>query len=127
MSSLPRASPSPSSGRSHRRQNSLELWQYAKHLQEKYIVHPYWSNASMGKITEVGHVPDIDIAEAGAFKYVLIEVRSRGPNYGHPKLVVRGDASCAYHGKKRSLSLSLSLCAVTDMSIYFSGYLRKDG
>ena len=79
----------------------------------------------MGKIAEVGHVPDIDIAEAGAFKYVLIEVRNRGANYAHPKLVVRGDASCTYHGKKRLMSLSLS--SMTDVCLYSSGYLREDG
>lgn len=101
------STPSSSTGHLHLRRNSLELFQYAKHLQEKYILHPYWSNASMGKIAEVGHVPDIDIAEAGAFKYVLIEVRNRGANYARPKLVVRGDASCTYHGKKRLMPLSL--------------------
>ena len=98
MSSLPKPSPS---GRLHLRRNSHEILEYAKHLQEKYILHPYWSNGSMGKITEVGQVADIDIAEAGSFKYVLIEVSNRSANYPGPKLVVRGDASCAYHGKKR--------------------------
>lgn len=53
----------------------------------------------MGKIEEVAQVPDVDIAEAGCFKYVLIEVRDRAATYGTVKLVVRGDASCTYHGR----------------------------
>jgi phosphohistidine phosphatase len=49
------------------------------------------------KIGEVSDVPDVDIAEAGCFKYILIDVRDRGGAYGKSKLVVRGDASCSYH------------------------------
>lgn len=77
------------------------LLQYAKQLQEKYILHPFWIDKSMGKkIAELGDIPDVDIAEAGCFKYILIEVRNRGTTtYEQMKLVVRGDASCAYHGK----------------------------
>ena len=51
------------------------------------------------KIDDVADVPDVDIAEAGCFKYVLIEVRDRAANYEQTKTVVRGDASCAYHGE----------------------------
>ncbi|CAF1307316.1 unnamed protein product [Adineta steineri] len=89
---------STTSGRSHkRRRNSLELFQYAKRLQERYILHPFWIDTSMGKINEISHVPDVDIAEAGCCKYILIEVRNYGTTYEQSKLVVRGDASCAYH------------------------------
>ena len=52
------------------------------------------------KIEKLSDVADVDIAEAGCFKYVLIEVRERtATGAGQSKLVVRGDASCAYHGK----------------------------
>lgn len=84
---------------SKRRQNR-EVLHIAKRLQEKYILHPFWIDQSMGKkIGEIGDIPEVDIAEAGCFKYILIEVRDRGTTYGQTKLVVRGDASCAYHGK----------------------------
>ncbi|CAF1518825.1 unnamed protein product [Adineta ricciae] len=49
------------------------------------------------KIGELADVPDVDIAEAGCFKYILIEVRDLGATREQSKLVVRGDASCAYH------------------------------
>lgn len=91
--------PPPTSGRLNIRRNSLELLQYAKRLQDKYILHPYWINSSMGKIEEISQVPEVDIAEAGCCKYVLIEVRDGGTTYNQAKLVVRGDASCADHGK----------------------------
>ena len=39
-------------------------------------------------------VPDVDIDEAGVFKYILIRVTSGGAS----KYVVRGYASCEYHG-----------------------------
>jgi hypothetical protein len=93
---------SVNSHRLQKRRNSLELFQYAKRLQEKYILHPFWIDTSMGKIEEVSHVPDVDIAEAGCFKYILIEVRDRATTYEQSKVVVRGDASCAYHGNKRN-------------------------
>jgi hypothetical protein len=86
-------------GRLNIRRNSLELLQFAKRLQDKYILHPSWISSSMGKIEEISHVPDVDIAEAGCFKYILIEVRNCGTTYSQSKLVVRGDASCADHGK----------------------------
>ncbi|CAF1092041.1 unnamed protein product [Rotaria sordida] len=79
------------------RRNSNELLQHAKRLQEKYILHPYWTNTSMGKIDNISHVPDVNIAEAGCCKYLLIEVRDSGATYGQSKFVVRGDASCAHH------------------------------
>ncbi len=91
---------SPTSGRLSLRRNSLELLQYAKRLQEKYILHPFWIDSSMGKIEGIAHVPDVDIVEAGCCKYVLIEVQNTGTTYSQSKLVVRGDASCADHGKK---------------------------
>jgi len=89
--------------RCHKRRNSRELLQYAKRFQEKYILHQFWiDSSSMGKkIVEISDVPDVDIAEAGCFKYILIEVRDRGTTYGQSKLVVRGDASCAYHGRNK--------------------------
>jgi 2-phosphoglycerate kinase len=88
--------------RCHKRQNSREILQYAKHFQEKYILHPFWIDSSMGKkIGEISDIPDVDIAEAGCFKYILIEVRDRGATLGQSKFVVRGDASCAYHGRNR--------------------------
>ncbi len=90
---------SPTSGRFHLRRNSLELLQYAKRLQEKYVLHPFWIDSSMGKIEEISQVPDVDIAEAGCCKYILVEVRDDGATYTQSKLVVRGDASCADHGK----------------------------
>jgi hypothetical protein len=88
--------------RCHKRRNSRELLQYAKRFQEKYILHQFWIDLSMGKkIGEISAIPDVDIAEAGCFKYILIEVRDRGTTYGQSKFVVRGDASCAYHGENR--------------------------
>ena len=55
------------------------------------------------KIEKIVDVPDVDIAEAGCFKYILIEVRERGASaVGPSKLIVRGNASCAYHGKTRT-------------------------
>jgi hypothetical protein len=89
--------------RCHKRRNSRELLQYAKRFQEKYILHQFWiDSSSMGKkIVQISDVPDVDIAEAGCFKYILIEVCDRGTTYGQSKLVVRGDASCAYHGRNR--------------------------
>ena len=92
--------PTSSSGRLHLRRNSLELLQYAKRLQEKYILHPFWIDSSMGKIEELTRVPDVDIVEAGCCKYILVEVRDGGTTYGQAKLVVRGDASCIDHGKQ---------------------------
>ncbi|CAF1197018.1 unnamed protein product [Rotaria sp. Silwood1] len=84
--------------RSRKRRNSLELLQYAKRFQEKYILHQFWIDLSMSKkIREISDVPDVDIGEAGCFKYILIEVRDRGTTYGKSKFVVRGDAACAYH------------------------------
>ncbi len=86
--------------RNHKRRNSREILRYAKRFQEKFILHEFWIDLSMGKkIGEISDVPDVDIAEAGCFKYILIEVRDRGTTYGQSKLVVRGDASCAYHGR----------------------------
>lgn len=86
--------------RHHKRSNSRELFQYAKRFQEKYILHQFWIDTSMGKkIETIADIPDVDIAEAGCFKYILIEVRNRGAISEQSKLVVRGDASCAYHGK----------------------------
>lgn len=84
-----------------KRRNSRELRQYARRFQEKYILRQFWiDSSSMGKkIEKVADVPDVDIAEAGCFKYILIEVSDRGTTYGQSKLVVRGDASCAFHGK----------------------------
>ncbi len=90
---------SPTSRGLNIRRNSLELLQYAKRLQDKYILHPSWINSSMGKIEEISNVPDVDIAEAGCCKYILIEVRDGGTTFSQSKLVVRGDASCADHGK----------------------------
>jgi hypothetical protein len=92
---------SPPSGRLHLRRNSIELLQYAKRLQEKYILHPFWIDSSMGKIEELSRVPDVDIVEAGCCKYILIEIQDSGTTYGQSKFVVRGDASCVDHGKKR--------------------------
>lgn len=87
--------------REQKRRPNREVLQYAKRFQEKYLLHQFWIDKSMGKkIGEISDVPDVDIAEAGCFKYILIEVRDRGTTYGQTKLVVRGDASCAYHGKK---------------------------
>ncbi|CAF2500551.1 unnamed protein product [Rotaria sp. Silwood2] len=81
-----------------KRRNSLELLQYAKRFQEKYILHQFWIDLSMSKkIREISDVSDVDIGEAGCFKYILIEVRDRGATYGQSKFVVRGDAACAYH------------------------------
>lgn len=87
------------SRRSSLRRNSTEILQFAQHLREKYILRPFWINSSMGKINNISHVPDVDIAEAGTCKYLLIEVRDHGTTFGQSKLVVRGDASCAYHGR----------------------------
>ena len=87
--------------RYHKRRNSLEFLHYARRFQEKYILHQFWiDTSSMGKkIGELSDIADVDIAEAGCFKYILIDVRPRESTYGQSKLVVRGDASCAYHGK----------------------------
>ena len=86
--------------RNQKRRNSLEVFKYAKRLQDKFIPHQFWIDSSMGKkIGEISDIPDVDIAEAGCFKYILIEVRDQGATLGKSKLVVRGDASCAYHGK----------------------------
>lgn len=93
-------SPTPNE-RSHKRRHSLEILHYAKRFQEKCTVHQFWIDLSMSKkISEISDVPDVDIAEAGCFKYILIEVRDLRAAYAQPKLVVRGDASCAYHGNK---------------------------
>lgn len=87
--------------RSQKRRSSFELFQYAKRFQEKYILHQFWIDLSMSKkIRELSDVPDVDIGEAGCFKYILINVRERDSTYGQSKLVVRGDAACAYHGKR---------------------------
>lgn len=86
--------------RSHKRRHSREIFQYAKHLQEKYFLHQFWIDSTMGKkVGELNDVPDVDIAEAGCFKYVLVSVRDRETTPVKSKLVVRGDASCSYHGK----------------------------
>ena len=83
-----------------KRRHSRELLQHVKSFQEKYILRQFWIDISMGKkIGELADVPDVDIAEAGCFKYILIEVRDLGATREQSKLVVRGDASCAYHGK----------------------------
>jgi hypothetical protein len=105
--------PSSTSGRLHIRRNSLELLQYAKRLQEKYIIHPLWINTSLGKIEDISNVPDVDIAEAGCCKYILIELRDYSTTYGQSKLVVCGDASCAYHGKKME-----SVCLIVNIHIF---------
>lgn len=94
---MPSSSSTASRGRPRR--NSLEILQYAKRLQEKYILHPFWIDSSMGKINELSQVPDVDIPEAGCCKYVLVEIRDGGTTYTQSKLVVRGDASSADHGK----------------------------
>ncbi|CAF1248434.1 unnamed protein product [Adineta ricciae] len=91
------SSPPTQSARSHLRRNSLEILQYAKRLQEKYILHPFWDGSSFDKIDEISRVPDVDIVDAGCCKYLLIEVNNCGTAYGQSKLVVRGDASCTYH------------------------------
>ncbi|CAF3208429.1 unnamed protein product [Rotaria socialis] len=49
------------------------------------------------KFREISDVPDVDIGEAGCFKYILIEVRDRGTTFNQSKLVVRGDAACGFH------------------------------
>ncbi|CAF1186577.1 unnamed protein product [Adineta steineri] len=90
--------PSVTVERCRKRRNSREFLQFAKRFQEKYILHQFWIDLSMGKkIGDIIDVPDVDIAEAGCFKYILVEVRDRATTYGQTKLVVRGDASCAYH------------------------------
>lgn len=86
-------------GRKSSRRNSLELLRFAKRFQEKYILKTYWTNPFLGKIDDVSGLADVDIGEAGCFKYVLVEVRDRNPMYERAKLVVRGDASCTYHSK----------------------------
>jgi hypothetical protein len=92
------------SERFHKRRNSVEFLQYAKRFQEKYILHQFWIDSSMGKkIGELSDIADVDIAAAGCFKYILIEVSDRAGTYGQSKFVVRGDASCAYHGKNISM------------------------
>lgn len=90
---------SSTSGRLQVRRNSHELLQYAKRLQEKYILRPFWIDSSMGKINELSQVPDVDIAEAGCCKYILVEIHDGATTYTQSKLVVRGDASSADHGK----------------------------
>ena len=72
------------------------------------------------KIEKVTDVPDVDIAEAGCFKYILIEVRERGATaIGATKLIVRGNASCAYHGNvertRRERDERISLADVLDL------------
>jgi hypothetical protein len=58
------------------------------------------SSLTMGKKFEkLIDVADVVIADAGCFKYILIEVRERTNDVDQTKLVVRGDASCAYHGE----------------------------
>ncbi|CAF3441344.1 unnamed protein product [Rotaria socialis] len=84
--------------RCRKRRSSLELLQYAKRFQEKYILHQFWIDLSMSKkFREISDVPDVDIGEAGCFKYILIEVRDRGTTFNQSKLVVRGDAACGFH------------------------------
>lgn len=56
----------------------------------------------MGKIEKVTDVPDVDIAEAGCFKYILVEVHDRDKTINQSKLVVRGDASCGFHGREKN-------------------------
>lgn len=86
-------------GRKSSRRNSLEIFYFAKRLQEKYMLKTYWTNPFLGKIDDVCKLIDVDIGEAGCFKYVLVEVRNRNPMYERTKFVVRGDASCTYHSK----------------------------
>lgn len=97
---------SSSTGRLQVRRNSHELLQYAKRLQEKYILHPFWINSSMGKINDLSQIPDVDIAEAGCCKYILVEIHDgTTTTYTQSKLVVRGDASSADHGKRETNEL----------------------
>ena len=67
---------------------------------------------------KIADVPDVDIAEAGCFKYILIEVRDRASTHEQSKHVVRGDASCAFHGRKRErerVILSIDDCILADV------------
>lgn len=92
--------PSAKTGRAWQRRSSVGVFRFAKYLQEKFVLRQFWIDKSMGKkIDDVADVPDVDIAEAGCFKYVLVEVRDRAAKYEQTKTVVRGDASCAYHGE----------------------------
>jgi hypothetical protein len=76
-----------------------KLLRYAKHIQDKCVRHPYWMNRLPSKITNMKRIVDVDIGEAGCFKYVLIEVRNRDVTRRQSKLIVRGDASCTCHGR----------------------------
>lgn len=86
-----------SSGRLHLRRQSLELLQHAKRLQEKYILQPVWNNSSDGKINELNQIAEVEIAEAGCCKYILIEVQDEGITFDQSKFIVRADASCVDH------------------------------
>lgn len=92
---------STTAGRKSSRRNSLELFRFVKQIQEKYLLQPYWSNPFQNKIGQLDEVLDVDIAEAGCFKYVLIEVRYHNPIYERSKWVVRGDASSTDHSKRK--------------------------
>ena len=98
----------PSAIRVRKRRDSLELRQYAKSFQEKYILHPFWIDSSpmSKKLATVADVPDVNIAEAGCFKYILVRVSTDGQS----KLVGRGDASCAYHGRSWPMTTSDTRC-----------------
>jgi len=84
-------------GRLHLRRHSLELLQHAKRLQVKYILQPIWNKSFDGKIDELNHVAEVEIAEAGCCKYILIEVQSQGATYDQSIFIVRADASCVDH------------------------------
>ena len=74
--------------------------------------------ASMGKIDDISHIPDVDLAEAGCCKYLLIEVQDHGKTYSQSKFIVHGDAYCVDHGKKYAFKM-FSSC-----KMYLSVYVR---
>lgn len=81
------------------RQNVVETFRYVKRLQEKYVFHPYWNHHSIEKIADPSRMLDVDIGEAGRFKYILIEISERRKTAFPSKWIVRADASCACHSK----------------------------
>ena len=83
-----------------RHRQDAKLLKYSRRFHEKYILHQFWIDSIMSKkIAEISDVPDVDIAEVGCFKYILVQVRNRSATHEQSKFVVRGNASSAYHGK----------------------------
>ncbi|CAF0999703.1 unnamed protein product [Didymodactylos carnosus] len=84
------------------RLSSNQKGSFSKKLREKLYLDRVWIDKkpigkTMGKTDKIEDIPEVEIADAGKFKYILIEAKDKDPTFQRPKFLVRGDAESPYH------------------------------